>query len=264
MKFGIYVHPTRPKVPLEQIAKKIQRAGVTYSRSNPDVAIVVGGDGTFGYYGRTLEVPLLFVGVHESGVLGSKAKLAEVMFDKLEGALRDIEGGRFAIEERRMIRVSLNEKSTDVLTDVYVERGIFSGCLRYAVSVGTGKEGVFKEYAIGNGIIFSTAFGSRGYYSYPERLTTSLQRGAKIPEDRIGICHIMPVLLVREKNKRTARQNPRYTVPFQSRIQVRLVRDTNTRLYGTTMHSRGVAVKRGDTVVISGSERVARIIKMST
>ena len=28
----------------------------------------------------------------------------------------------------------------------------------------------FTEYAIGNGVIISTAFGSGGYYSYPDRL----------------------------------------------------------------------------------------------
>jgi hypothetical protein len=263
LKFGIYTHPTRPKVSLEQIAKRLKRAGVTYSSKDPDIAIVVGGDGTFGYYGRTLELPLLFVGVHESGILGSKAKLAEVMFDRLEGALRDIEDGKYVLTKRRMIRVDLKGKITDVLTDVYVERGIFSGCMRYVVSVNENEKEAFKEYAIGNGVIFSTAFGSRGYYSYPNRLTESL-KAAEVPDDRIGVCHIIPVCLVRERNmKCRTSQTPRYTVPFQSQMRVTLFRDTNTRLYGTTMHSRGVAVKKGDTVVISGSKTEASIIKLS-
>ncbi|MEM2139788.1 hypothetical protein [Nitrososphaera sp.] len=264
MKFGIYLHPQRPKVPVEQVLKKLQRAGVSYSPKEPDVAVVVGGDGTFGYYGRTLDVPLLFVGVHEHGVLGSRAKLAEVMFDKLEGALRDVEEGRFALAKRRMIRVGLNEKSTDVLTDVYVERGVFSGCMRYTVFVNENEKSAFTEHAIGNGVIFSTAFGSQGYYSYPNRLAGSLQKGAQVREDQIGICHVLPTLLVREKgDKRRTSRNLRYAVPFQSRIQVSLFRDTDTRLYGTTAHSRGVAVKLGDTIAITGSDRVARIIKMN-
>lgn len=263
MKFGIYVHPKRPKVSLEKIAKKLERAGVSYSSRDPDIAVVVGGDGTFGYYGRTLELPLLFVGVRESGILGSKARLAEVMFDRLEGALRDIKGGKYVLTKRRMIRVGIGENFTDVLTDVYLERGIFSGCMRYVVSVTENEEDAFKEYAIGNGIIFSTAFGSRGYYSYPNRLTESL-KAAEVPEDQIGVCHIIPICLVRERNMRCrTSQNLRYTMPFQSQIRVTLFRDTNTRLYGTTMHSRGVAVKQGDTVVIGGSERKASIIKLS-
>ena len=49
MKFGIFVHPKRPKVSVEQIAIQIQSAGLLYAPKEPDVAIVVGGDGTFGY-----------------------------------------------------------------------------------------------------------------------------------------------------------------------------------------------------------------------
>lgn len=243
--------------------KKLQRAGVTYCPRDPDIAIVVGGDGTFGYYGRTLELPLLFVGVRESDILGSKARLAEVMFDHLEEAARDIERGRYVLTKRGMIRVSFKDKSTDVLTDAYLERGLFSGCIRYVVSVAENKRRTFTEYAIGNGVIFSTAFGSRGYYSYPDRLTESV-KGAEVPEDRIGICHIIPIVLVHETNdRRRTRQNPRFTISSQSQIQVTLSRDTNARLYGTTAHSRGVAVRYGDTVVISGSEKKASIIKLS-
>jgi hypothetical protein len=263
LKFGIYVHPKRPKLPVEQIMKKLQSAGATYSPNDPDIAIVVGGDGTFGYYGRTLALPLLFVGVRESDILGSKAKLAEVMFDDLKEAVQDIESGRYLLTKRSMIRVSFKGKSTDVLTDVYLERGLFSGCLRYVVSVAEKEKRAFSEYAIGNGVIFSTDFGSRGYYSYPDRLTETI-KGAEVHEERIGICHIMPIVLIREKNnRRRSSQNLRYTVPFRSRIQVTLSRDTNTRLYGTTVHSCGVAVKYGDTVVIGASERKAIIIKLS-
>jgi hypothetical protein len=72
-------------------------------------------------------------------------------------------------------------KSVDILTDIYLERSSFSGCVRYTVSVDKEKAFVnsrhhdsasgdrFTEYAIGNGLIISTAFGSGGYYSYPDR-----------------------------------------------------------------------------------------------
>lgn len=257
------MHPERPKVRLEKVLKTLRRARISYSSRDPDVAIIIGGDGTFGYYGRTLKLPLLFVGIREPGILGSKAKLAEVMFDELEGALRDIEEGKYALTKRRMIRVDFSGKSTDVLTDVYIERGIFSGCLRYTVSVTHGRY-VFKEHAIGNGIIFCTAFGSQGYYSYPSRLPGSSQIGTPVHEDQIGICHILPSFLVHEKEwKLRASQNLRYTVPFQSRIQISLSRDIDTRLYGTTAHSRGVAIKYGKRVIITGSKRTASIVKMN-
>lgn len=262
MKFGIYVHPKRPKVPVEQIVKKLRRAGVAYSPSDPDIAIVVGGDGTFGYYGRTLALPLLFVGVHESGILGSKAKLAEVMFDHLGEAVQNIEGGSYLLTKRHMIRVNLRGECTDVLTDVYLERGLFSGCARYIVSITENRKRAFTEYVIGNGVICSTSFGSQGYYSYPDKLTGSA-KGAEVPEGRIGICHIIPVLLVREaNNRRRTRQNLRYTVPFQSQINITLSRDTDTRLYGTTAHCGGVVVKYGDNVIINRSKKMASVIKL--
>lgn len=275
LKFGVFVHPERPKIAIEQIKKKLQSAGVQHSSRDPDIGVVVGGDGTFGYYGRTLDLPLLFVGVREPRMLGSKARLAEVMFDELENALVTIEDGKYRVTERSMIRAGLNgEEGEDVLTDVYLERGIFSGCMRYSVSIHTPKSFAFKEYAIGNGVIVSTAFGSGGYYSYPNRLRDEKIRNAReeFSDNEIGICHIVPTYLVREEDadnsddygkERKSIQRVRYAVPFQAVIQINLVRDVDARLYGTTPHSRGIRVRYNDTVMIKGSNRKARVVKLA-
>ncbi len=260
MKFGIFVHPRRPKVPLDRIVKRVQSAGMQYSQKDLDVAIVVGGDGTFGYYGRTLSVPLLFVGVRESGIVGSRARLAEIFYNDLAGALRDIEAGRYSIMEKRMLSARLKKRTVDVLTDVYLERGEFAGCLRYATIVKPSVQSKFQpftDYAIGNGVIVSTSFGAGGYFSYPERLRP---RGhTSFGDNRIGICHIIPTYLVR-KGKGIAKA--RYTVPIHSIVQIKLLRDANARLYGTTAHSEGVPVRLGDTITVTPSKRAARIIKL--
>jgi NAD kinase len=178
LKFGIFVHPKRPKKPIKKILKVVRSAGISsYSGIHPDIAIVVGGDGTFSYYGRTLSIPMLFVGVNEKDILGSKARLAHIFFDDLAKSLVAIKEGRYIIDERRMFSLNYGTNgSKDILTDVYLERGIFSGCIRYAVSVyaidkfkcSTNEK--FTDYAIGNGVIISTSFGSGGYYSYPDRI----------------------------------------------------------------------------------------------
>jgi NAD kinase len=178
LKFGIFVHPKRPKIPIKKILKVVRSAGISsYSGIHPDIAIVVGGDGTFSYYGRTLSIPMLFVGVNEKDILGSKARLAHIFFDDLAKSLVAIKEGRYIIDERRMFSLNYGTNgSKDILTDVYLERGIFSGCIRYAVSVyaidkfkcSTNEK--FTDYAIGNGVIISTSFGSGGYYSYPDRI----------------------------------------------------------------------------------------------
>lgn len=252
---------------IDEIVKKLRAAKVQLCQNDPDIAIVVGGDGSFGYYGRRLHIPMLFVGVKETNILGSKAKLAETSYDSLCRAVKDIEAGKYIVAKKRTFFVSLNGHSTDVLTDVYLERGIFSGCLRYSVSIKILKKQSFSEYAIGNGVIISTSSGSGGYFSYPDRLNFGEWNNnpAHFSDNRIGICHIIPIYLVREKSGGVS-QKPhiQYTIPFHSVIRIRLMRDVDSRLYGATMHSRGMSVGLGDEIVISGSGRTAKIIKLNS
>ena len=90
---------------------------------------------------------MLFVGVNDNDVLGSKARLAELLIDDLHKALSEIKKGNYRLEKRTMFCVCIKhknndnrkegsiERATDILTDVYIERGIFSRCIRYALSV---------------------------------------------------------------------------------------------------------------------------------
>jgi hypothetical protein len=266
LKFGIFVHPKRPKVSVEQISIRIQSAGLQYAPKEPDVAIVVGGDGTFGYYGRILTVPMLFVGVREADILGSRARLAETMYDSLDKALHNIDAGKYWVVEKRMLSVKFGGQDSDVLTDVYVERGEFAGCIRYAMQVSNGRSS-FNEYAIGNGVIVSTSYGSAGYFSYPNRLKSKKwDQGsaiARFSDNRMGICHIIPTYLIREWNGRRQVTNKiQYTVPLDYQIQIKLVRDADVRLYGTTQESKGKKVLFSDTISISASKHIAKIIKL--
>jgi NAD kinase len=169
MKYRIYVHRSRPKVTSNDITKIFKGIGISPSSRDPDIAIIVGGDGTFGYFGRKLEIPMIFVGVMDSNPIGSKASLAEIFLDQLHHGITKIEEGKYYIEKRGLISVDCCGRSEDVFTDVYLERGNFGGCLRYSVSVNIRKnkynEFGFTDYAIGNGVIICTATGSSGYYS---------------------------------------------------------------------------------------------------
>lgn len=274
MKFGVFVHPKRPKISVDKITRNLRAANVHLCQQDPDVAIVVGGDGSFGYYGRVLGIPMLFVGVHEPDLLGSKSVLAETFYNDLYKALDCIEDGKYKITERRMISVSVNGNPEDVLTDVYLERGIFSGCLRYTVSVdlsgnngaNSNKSSSFTEFGIGNGIIASSSFGSGGYYSYIDRLNLQKKKHLlRFPDDEIGICHILPVYLARKKGSGRAVEKcqVRYTIPFHSIVRFKLVRKADVRLYGTTVHSRGIKVLPNDEIELTGSNHIAKIIKIN-
>ena len=294
MKFGICVHSKRPKISPNEILKVVQSAGVSYSNRDPDMAIVVGGDGTFGYYGKKLHIPLLFVGVNDNDVLGSKARLAELLIDDLHKALSEIKKGNYRLEKRTMFCVCVKpknndnrkegriERATDILTDVYIERGIFSRCIRYALSVTIRKENSgyhtlkkFVEYAIGNGVIVSTSFGAHGYYSYLDRITVGKSNNnksndrAQFSDNKLGICHIIPTFLVRKLSlgykKRTLviGSHIRYSVPNQSIIKISLTRNADVRLYGTTENSRGIAITSDDEILIRRSRRTAKIIRLN-
>jgi len=250
------------------VAGKVEKAGFPVTSTNPDIAIVVGGDGTFGYYGRILSVPMLFVGVKESTILASRARLAEASYSNLGKALSEIEHNNYEVIKKRMLSVNFLGQSVDVLTDAYLERGAFAGCIRYKVCIKTSdKEPEFCDYGIGNGVIVSTAFGSGGYFSYPDRLERRNWDGnhSTFSDDRIGVCHVVPAYLARN-GKGTARQSGKvsYTVPNASRIDIELVRSADVRLYGVTAHSIGIPISINDKITIHQSTRKSKIIKLKS
>jgi hypothetical protein len=285
LKLGIFVHSKRPKISIKEVVKVFQSVNIPYSNKDPDIAIVIGGDGTFGYYGRILRIPMLFVGINDSDILGSKAKLAGVSYDYLARALISIKSGSYFVDKRRMFSLNYGtERSVDILTDIYLERGNFSHGIRYALSVFSPVRSnlelvpkKFTEYAIGNGVIISTSFGSGGYYSYPQRIKqgkfndNDTVTHKRFSDNRIGICHIIPTFLLREKNERRGKKNNnirmtgeqiQYTVPIESTIKINLIRNANVRLYGTTDDSKGTAVGIDKEISIIASNRFAKIIQL--
>ncbi|MFL6503249.1 MAG: hypothetical protein ACJ70W_06895 [Nitrososphaera sp.] len=168
---------------------------------------------------------------------------------------------------KRNISVSFGGQDSDVLTDVYLERGEFAGCIRYAIHASNGRSS-FNEYAIGNGVIVSTSYGSGGYFSYPDILKSKEwhqnRAVGRFSDYRMGICHIIPTYLAREKNnnKRSLTNKIQYTVPIDCQIQIRLVRDAAVRLYGTTGDSKGKKIHLDDIISISSSKHIAKIIKL--
>lgn len=267
LKLGVFVHPRRPKIPRSRVLRDIRSLGIACVQEDPDIALVVGGDGTFGYYGRILPFPMLFVGVRELGITGSKAKLAETYYDDLARALEDIAAGKHSVEYVEMLSARVKGSTVDFLTDIYLERGTMSGCLRYKTTVMKPHTRTsFTDYAIGNGVIVSTSFGAGGYYSYPDRLSSwahgRRQRFA-FSGERIGICHIIPTSLARKENGGVAQSDKfRYTVPMDSMIRIGLSRNADARLYGTTSNSRGIPVDQRDTIIVTRANKKAKIVKL--
>lgn len=274
MKYGIYLHRSRPKVPAKEITKILKGIGINPTSKDPDIAIIVGGDGTFGYFGRKLEIPMLFVGVRDPNPIGSKASLAELFLDELHHGISKLEEGNYYIENRRLISIDYCGSCEDVFTDVYFERGNFGGCLRYLVSINVRKgkqnEFGFTDYAIGNGVIICTATGSSGYYSYPQRIISGAtpSHKAQFTNNKLGICHITPYSLLRVKKgynfSKYRKPEVQYTIPLQSEIKLNLLRPSNALLYGLSQDSRGIKICKDDMISIEPSPRIAKVIKIKS
>jgi hypothetical protein len=260
LKAKILVDGGTPKVPPKELERIIVEAGFKVGDEGTDFAVVVGGDGRFSRYGRTEALPLLFVGVRSKGATGSKAFLAQTTFNGLAESLGRIRKGAYTIDEHPRLTVRKNGRGIgEVFTDVYLQRGADSTCIRYRVKVrGSGVS--FEEAAIGDGVVLSTRAGSTGYYSYPDRIrgdSMDPTAFARIGRDEVGVCHITPTYTERVGGS----GHPlRYTVPWGSSIELTLFRKADARLYGTTEKRTGVPVGVEDVVIVLPSESKTRVI----
>ena len=259
MKAKIFLDEEMPKVPRGSVEKVVRAAGIDVTSKKPDFGIVVGGDGVFSRFGRTETIPLLFVGVKSDLATGSKAYLAAVTFDELPSALSSVAARKFKVKRSRRLEVKKGKRSLgSVFTDVYLQRGAESNCIRYRLSV-IGERS-FEEAAIGDGVVVTTAAGSTGYYSYLEKVHGEVldPTGHRvIGEDQIGVCHIVPTYSVRLG---TGGHPLRYVLPWGSRVEISITRPADARLYGVGPDRGGVKVSAGEKILVLPSGKTTSLI----
>lgn len=247
----------------------LSKAGIEHSTHKPDFGVVIGGDGVFSYYLSLLRIPLLLVGVGNRNAVGSKAYMAETYLSELPVTLEKLADRKYRIEKKRGLRVSAGQKKGHIFTDVYLERGLDSNCLRYKVVV-SDRDSSFIDYSISNGVIITTSLGSTGYYSALDKLLSGKEldtnKFSRIREGEIGICHILPTFTQRIKNGVPGdidRHQPlRYTVRYGVKIEIKLVRWGDARLYGLTTNIRGIRIKLDDVVRIGPSDQMAKLVRV--
>jgi hypothetical protein len=264
LKATILVDSERPKVSESEVASILRRSGIEHSTTRPSFGVVVGGDGLFSHQGRQLGIPLLFVGTRSRRPTDSKARLAEVYLTGLEAALRDVKDGRFTVMKQKRLEVSISGGGFkgEIFTDVSVEKGADSNCIRYTVNVRRG--GVeFTDSAVSNGIVITTAAGSTGYYSYLDKLAhgdrLEPEKHTVIGEDEVGVCHIAPTYTSRDG---TAVHPLRYTVPWGSSFRISLMRDADAHLFGVTSSRKGLRVTTDDIVEVGPSKNTTNVIRL--
>ncbi len=253
----------RPKVDPLELKNVVRESGIEVTRRKAEIGIVVGGDGIFSKFGKSESEPLLFVGVRSNKATGSKAYMAETYFDELPNALARLKEGAYTVKECSRLEVFKDGKSLgEVFTDVYLQRGDESNSLRYRVRVsGPGKE--IEESVIGDGVVVTTSAGSRGYYSYPDRMKGSMldmDAFSKLEEDNIGICHIAPTFAERSGSQERLL---RYAVPWGSKIEMWLTRPANARLYGVESGRGGVKVTTRDRITVVTGKNTTKIVQLN-
>ncbi len=266
LKATVLVDSERPKVSESEVVSILKKSGIEYSAANPAFGVVVGGDGLFSYQGRQLGIPLLFVGTKSRRPTDSKARLAEVYLTGLEAALRDVKSGRYTVAKHRRLEVSISggEFRGEIFTDVSLEKGADSNCIRYTVEV-RGKVFDFTDSAVSNGIVITTAAGSTGYYSYLDKLAhgdrLEPEKFTVIRPDEVGVCHIAPTYTSRDQ---TNRHPLRYTVPWGSSFKISLMRDADAHLFGVTRSRKGLRITTKDTVEVGPSKNATNVIRLAS
>jgi hypothetical protein len=266
LKATVLVDSERPKVSESEVVSVLKKLGIEYSATSPSFGVVVGGDGLFSHQGRQLSIPLLFVGTKSRRPTDSKARLAEVYLTGVESALRDMKEGRFTVVKHRRLEVSIGggKFKGEIFTDVSLEKGADSNCIRYTLEV-RGRGAEFTDSAVSNGIVITTAAGSTGYYSYLDKLDRGdrlePEKYTVIGEDRVGVCHIAPTYTWRDG---TSRHPLRYTVPWGSRFRIALMRDADAHLFGVTRSRRGLRITTEDTVEVGPSKNATNVIRLAT
>ena len=178
-KFAILGNLDNPEVleVVRDIKSTLQTEGVLYdtysspgdfeqdvqglvSGSEPGLAIVIGGDGTFMNAARLLAdycVPL--IGVN----LGRRGFLTDVSVREVRKSLIEILNGQYKIETRTLIEASVvhekSEKKYNALNDIVVIKTNFGRLLEFEIHV----DGDFVTTTRADGLIVSTPTGSTAY-----------------------------------------------------------------------------------------------------
>lgn len=149
--------------------------------SNLDVVIALGGDGTILRTARALKnfsVPILGVNI------GNLGFLAAVEFSKLDEAVKALINGEYDVEERMMIKCTIEgsseTKSYFALNDVVISKGTLSRIVKYKINVDNDYYTSFNA----DGVIISTPTGSTAY---------ALSAGGPIIYPTLNLIEITPI-----------------------------------------------------------------------
>ncbi len=209
-----------------------------------DLAIVAGGDGTLLSVARAaapLGIPLLGVN------LGSLGFLTELQPDELLSGLEAVLAGRYAVEERRMLRVHHLRRGTSrrefiVLNDAVITKSALARMINIALAVDGEEVAVYTS----DGLIVSTPTGSTAY---------SLSAGGPILDPRMGAFVIAPIC------PHTMTYRP-LVVPASVQLDIAL-RDPDGAVYLTLDGQIGFPLEEEDALRVDNHPNPVRLVRVA-
>ena len=211
-----------------------------------DALVVLGGDGTLLAASRLLQdrtIPVLGVN------LGSLGFLTETTLAELYPTLQAVVDGRYAHEERRLLRAVVHrrgraELTADVLNDVVLTKAGPSRVIEIDVVV----DGRFVSSFRADGIIVSSPTGSTAY---------NLAAGGPILHPTLPAVVVTPICPHMLANRPLV-------IGDESLVEVRLRDARDVDVYAALDGQETFAFTDGDSVTVTGSSRRLRLVKAAS
>ena len=208
------------------------------------LGITFGGDGTILHLARTValhSVPVLGVN------LGSLGFMSELEVNELD-RLRDLAQGRFTVESRMMLDVSVLREGRQVyyniaLNDAVVSKGSIARVVRLDIFT---EEGRLTKVG-GDGIIVSTPTGSTGY---------SMAAGGPIVEPTAKNLLLTPICP-------HSTRSSSYVLSPEHVITVEAADANRKFVYLSVDGGKAFSLKNGDQVRVSTSKYTTRLVRLS-
>ena len=209
-----------------------------------DLLIAFGGDGTILHLARTValhSVPVLGVN------LGSLGFMSELEVNELD-RLRDLAQGRFTVESRMMLDVSVLREGRQVynniaLNDAVVSKGSIARVVRLDIFT---EEGRLTRVG-GDGIIVSTPTGSTGY---------SMAAGGPIVEPTAKNLLLTPICP-------HSTRSSSYVLSPDHVITVEAADANRKFVYLSVDGGKAFSLKNGDQVRVSTSKYTTKLVRLS-
>ena len=223
---------------------EVQTVSPEQGAAMADAAVVFGGDGTilrFSHLAAAHELPVIGVNL---GTLGYMTEIGPDCLNLLPRMLTD----DFITESRMMLSVAVLRREQPVFcADALNDAVVTYGTLPHLVSFTLYDSGSpFAAYRA-DGMVFSTPTGSTAY---------SLSAGGPIVDPRLDAIVTTPI---------SAHSLSARPMVFSAQAQLRLVITSQRKgdAYLTVDGDRGIPLETGDSICVTRSEKIMRLIRFA-